>query len=90
MKFLGRIIPILQAGGFAPSQTDEHVLELLNAILERVDMGINRVDLYIQKNSAWVNPLTGYGYSGDAVRKRLQKMYRDHVNDESNIYSCYK
>jgi hypothetical protein len=53
-------------------------------------MGINQVDLYIGKNSAYVNPITGYGYSGDAGRKRLQKMYRDHLNDDNNIYSCYK
>jgi hypothetical protein len=87
-KFLFRIIPIIQAEGFTPSQPDEHVLMLLNEVLMRIDMGINQVDLYVQKNSAWVNPVTGYGYSGDAIRLRLQKMYRDHLNDENNIYSC--
>jgi hypothetical protein len=52
---------------------DDQVLTILNLVLERIDMGINQVDLYIGKNSAYVNPITGYGYSGDAVRKRLQE-----------------
>jgi hypothetical protein len=29
-------------------------------------------------------------YSGDAVRKKLQTIYRNHLNDETNIYHCYK
>jgi len=89
-KFLGRLLPVIQAGGFAPSSTDDNVLLVLNNVLERIDMGMNQVDLYLNSNSAYVNPLTGYGYSGDAVRRRLQKMYRDNLNDENNIYSCYK
>ena len=90
LKFTAHIIEIIKAGGFNPSQSDDQVLTILNLVLERIDMGINQVDLYIGKNSAYVNPITGYGYSGDAVRKRLQKMYRDHLNDDNNIYSCYK
>jgi hypothetical protein len=89
-KFLARVLPIVEAGGFAPSQSDDHVLLILNEVLERIDMGINQVDRYVSLNSAWVNPVTGYGYSGDAVRRRLQKMYRDHLDDDNNIYSCYK
>ena len=56
-KFLARILPIIQADGFAPSQSDDHVLMIQNLILERIDMGMNQVDLYIDKNSGFVNPV---------------------------------
>jgi outer membrane protein OmpA-like peptidoglycan-associated protein len=86
LKFLARIIPILEAEGFSPNQPDDHVLSLLNQVLERVDMGINQVDAYINRN-----PMVKPGrYSGDAVRKKLQTIYRNHLNDETNIYHCYK
>lgn len=83
LKFVARIIPILEAGGFAPSQSDDQVLMLLNAIIERIDMGMNQVDLYIIQNTPEI-------YSGDAIRKRLQHMYRDNLDNPKNIYSCYK
>jgi hypothetical protein len=88
-KFLGNLVPILKADGFKSSQTDDQVLSILNSVLERIDMGINEVDLYVQKNGMFTTA-TGAGYSGDAVRTRLQGLYRNHLNDENNIYSCYK
>jgi len=30
------------------------------------------------------------GFAGDVARKKLQKLYRDHLHDENNIYSCYR
>ena len=47
---------------------------------------MNQVDHYISSN-----PTARPGvYTGDAVRKRLQGMYRNHLDDSNNIYSCYK
>jgi hypothetical protein len=57
MVWVDSVLSATKAGRV--SCVDDQVLTILNLVLERIDMGINQVDLYIGKNSAHVNPITG-------------------------------
>jgi hypothetical protein len=95
MKFLSTIRPILRGSGFAPTQSDDHVLQILGQMIWRIDDGITMVDAYIARMSMMSDPIIQKllkidGFAGDVARKKLQKLYRDNLNDENNIYSCYR
>lgn len=95
MKFLGTLRPILQGAGFGPTQSDDHVLQVLGQMILRIDEGITMVDGYIARMSLMSDPIVQKlfkidGFAGDVARKKLQKLYRDHLHDENNIYSCYR
>ena len=88
-KFLNNAIPILDGPGFSPQQSDDQIMNILAEVLLLIDLGINQVDLYVQKNGMMNDRDLNIGYAGDAIRKRLQKLYRDHLDDDNNIYSCW-
>jgi hypothetical protein len=90
LKFLATVKPILMGPGFDPLQSDDAVLRVLGDIVLRIDLGVERVDAYVARNSMLVDPITGAGYAGDQTRKKLQSLYRDHLDEENNIYSCYR
>jgi hypothetical protein len=95
IKFLGTIRPILRGSGFAPTQSDDYVLQILGQMIWRIDDGITMVDAYIARMSMMSDPIIKKllkidGFAGDVARKKLQKLYRDGLNDENNIYSCYR
>ncbi|MEI6064994.1 MAG: hypothetical protein WCQ26_10420, partial [Pseudanabaena sp. ELA748] len=92
IKFLGTLSPILKGPGFAPNQSDDHVLQVLGQVILNIDDGINMVDNYINRMGMMSDPIVKKlldidGFAGDVARKKLQKLYRDHLNDENNIYS---
>jgi hypothetical protein len=103
LKFLATVSPILKGPGFSLQQSDDRVLEILGGIALRIDLGIERVDAYIMKNGLmatdplFVGPLLTVlagvrknGYAGDETRIRLKQIYRNHIDEEDNIYSCWK
>jgi len=95
IKFLGTLRPILRGAGFAPSQSDDHVLQVLGQMILRIDEGITMTDGYIARMSLMSDTVVQKllkidGFAGDVARKKLQKLYRDHLHDENNIYSCYR
>lgn len=88
-KFLGNALPVLDGPGFAPSQSDEQIMALLAELLRVINAGINQVDHYVTTNGLMNDTVFNRGYSGDAIRPKLQRLYRDHLNDKDNIYSCW-
>jgi hypothetical protein len=94
VKFLSTLTPILKGAGFAPGQSDDHVLDILGVVVQNIEDGINMVDNYILRmgmmSDPWVTALTKKdGFAGDVARKKLQSLYRNNLNDPNNIYSCY-
>jgi hypothetical protein len=52
------------------------------------------VDNYILRMGMMSDPIVQEllkkdGFAGDVARKKLQSLYRNHLDDENNIYSCY-
>lgn len=83
-KFLATVSPVLKGEGFAPTQSDDHILTILGQLVLRIDEGMNLVNVYVTRQNA------GDKYIGDKARIRLQNMWIQHRDDENNIYSCYR
>jgi outer membrane protein OmpA-like peptidoglycan-associated protein len=89
-KFLGNVLPIIDGQGFDPMQSDENIMSILAEVLMIIDTGINQVDGYVTRNGLMSDrDLEGMGYTGDAIRPKLQRLYRDNLDNEFNIYSCW-
>jgi hypothetical protein len=93
MKFLATAKPILN--NIDPSQSDDMMLKALGDLTYRIDLGIEMTDQYIalmgMMSDPWVKLLFQKdGFAGDAARKKLQSIYRNNLNDDNNIYSCWK
>lgn len=81
-KFFDHAFPILKGPGWAPGESDERILQILGALVLRIDQGINLTDEYIAHN---VELIAG-GYMGDQARKKLQQEYVRRMNDSNDIY----
>ena len=95
MKFLSSLTPIIKGAGFTPSQSDDHVLEILGLAIQNIEDGMNMVDNYLLRMSMMSDPIVKAvfdkdGFAGDVARKKLQSLYRNNLDDPNNIYSCYK
>ena len=95
MKFLGTITPILKGPGFALSQSDDQVLKVLGDVVLRIDLGVEMTDQYVALMGMMSDPIVTLlikkdGFAGDPARKKLQSIYRRNLDDENNIYSCWK
>lgn len=94
MKFLGSVTPIINGPGFASDQTDDHMLEVLAVLIRNIEDGMNMVDNYIVRMGMMSDPIVQKllkidGFAGDVARKKLQSLYRNNLDDASNIYSCW-
>ena len=94
-KFLGLVKPILRGSGLALSQSDDQVLKVLGDVVLRIDLGVEMTDQYIARMGIMSDPLVTLlfkkdGFAGDPARKKLQSIYRANLDDENNIYSCWK
>ncbi len=95
MKFLATVSPVLRGAGLAPSQSDDRVLKVIGELVYRIDLGIEMTDQYIARMSMMSDPLVQKllhkdGFAGDVARKKLQSLYRKNLDDENNIYSCWR
>jgi hypothetical protein len=81
-KFFAHAFPILKGPGWAPTESDERILQILGALVLRIDQGINLTDEYIAHN---VELIAG-GYIGDQARKKLQQEYVRRMTDPNDIY----
>jgi hypothetical protein len=91
-KFTRTVRPIINT--INSDQTDDHALEVLAAVIQNIDDGMNMVDMYIARMGMMDDPLVKLllkfeGFAGDVARKKLQSLYRNHLNDQNNIYSCW-
>ncbi len=82
-KFFAHAFPILKGPGWAPAESDERILQILGALVLRIDQGINLTDEYIGKN---VDTVISGGYMGDQARKKLQQEYVRRMADPNDIY----
>jgi hypothetical protein len=94
MKFLGTVTPIINGPGFTPAQSDDHVLEVLAAVIQNIEDGMNIFDMYITRMGMMSDPIVQKllkidGFAGDVARKKLQSLYRNNLDDPNNIYSCW-
>jgi hypothetical protein len=83
-KFFGSVGVILRGPGFAPEKSDDEILRLLEEILTRIVHGIVRVDRYITMQSM------EFGYAGDRTRPKLKNLIAKELNNDNNIYSCFR
>jgi hypothetical protein len=83
-KFFFHIMPILQGPGWAPTVSDDTVLQVLGAVQTRISEGINLTDEYIAHNKS------DFGYTGDRTRTKLQNEYVRRMKDENDIYWIYR
>jgi hypothetical protein len=97
LKFLGTLKPIVRrSSGLALTAPDDFVLRIVGELILRIDQGINLVDKYVTLNQdPSLDPIAKAffqkdGFLGDPARKRLQKLIRTNLNDENNIYSCFR
>ncbi len=94
MKFLGTVTPIINGPGFTSDQPDDHVLDVLANLIQNIEDGMNMVDMYIVRMGMMSDPIVQKllkidGFAGDVARKKLQSLYRNNLDDASNIYSCW-
>jgi hypothetical protein len=71
------------------------MLQLLGNVTLRIEQGIDMVDEYLlrasQMSDPWIKHFFGIdGFTGDLARKKLQRLYRDNLDQDDNICSCYK
>jgi len=85
-KFFAHAFPILKGPGWAPTESDERILQILGALVLRIDQGINLTDEYIAHN---VELIAG-GYIGDQARKKLQQEYVRRMADPNDIYFPFR
>jgi hypothetical protein len=87
VKLLGAVSIELKSSNWAPALPDDDILEFLDiVVLEKIYQGILRVQDYLQRNT---NMFTGL-YDGDGARIRLNSLFSDHLDDDNNIYNCWK
>lgn len=84
LKFTSSVEIILRSSGCAPSASDATVLNTLSGLNYMMTHGIVRIQRYITHNG------TGFAYTGDHTRNKLNTIIADHLNDANSIYSCFK
>src|SRR5260370_216529 len=92
IKFPTTLKPIINP--IQSDQTNDHALEVLAAVIQNIDEGMNMVDMYIARMGMMSDPLVKKlfqidGFAGDVARKKLQSLYRNNLSDQNNIYSCW-
>jgi hypothetical protein len=87
VKLLGTVSSLLKTGAWAPTQPDDQILEFLDVVvLEKIYTGILQVQRYL---TLQVNGFTGR-YEGDRARIRCNSLFSEHLDDQDNIYNCWK
>jgi hypothetical protein len=96
-KFLKTVSPMLKGEGFDADKSDDQILAGLGAIIQMIHDGINLVDAYIQisgmvqQSDIFIKAiLRTDGFVGDNARSKLRNLYVHGINDDTNIYSCWK
>jgi hypothetical protein len=79
-KFWARVRPILMGPGFAPTQSDDKVIEILGELVGMIDSGISRLAEYL---NVWT-------ITSDITRTKLSSMVRTATLDDNNVYSCWR
>ena len=87
VKLLGTVSPLLKSDAWDAGASDQQILEFLDlVIMEKIYTGILRVEKYL---TTQMNGFTGR-YEGDRARIRCNSLYSEHLDDENNIYNCWK
>ena len=83
-KFFASVGVILRGPGFAPTQSDDLILRLLESILTRIIHGIVRIERYVTIQNM------GERYTGDRTRVKLKNTIATQLNNQNSIRVVHK